>query len=348
MKPQRVWYLGAADAEMAMIATFLMSAEETWRYAMDPRWHRVHPSTAYQWDAPVDATHLVECGRVCPPGAVRVDHHNPGDPGYGKGPARFWRASSIGQVLAVLGITVEWRQGEKGSTVYAFGPTKGHDALPKRMPGVAAERVLMIAAADHCLAAAYAERCPGVAPDRLRACRALMRAEWLASGTDPARDMPRREIAAIAGYSSAEEIDGGWGTPAAPSPGAIERWTAAVGAAYRYTAALLSDAPLISLGGVSIIDLRGVGTLPELPEVLALTGRGAVYRMAGPAGWSARIKIGVIGCGEGSVPGTAPVEAFLGGWAEAEGLVDIYPVHDGTADGIRAAAARGYAGGYLP
>jgi len=40
--------------------------------------------------------------------------------------------------------------------------------------------------------------------------------------------------------------------------------------------------------------------------------------MAAPAGWSVRTKIGV------------------------------YPAHDGTADGIRAAAARGYAGGYLP
>lgn len=48
-----------------------------------------------------------------------------------------------------------------------------------------------------------------------------------------------------------------------------------------------------------------------------------------------RPKVGVIGAGEGTVPGTAPVEAFLGGWAEQQGLVDLYgdPV-------------RGYAGGY--
>jgi len=87
----------------------------------------------------------VECtldGRVP---ACRVDHHRPGDPGFEAPPEDFLRGASLGQVLALL---------EREAT-----PTQR-----------------LLAAGDHCLTAAYAGRCPGVAPDELL----FLRASWKA------------------------------------------------------------------------------------------------------------------------------------------------------------------------
>ena len=345
MAAKRVWYLGAPDVEMAMIERVLTAAGETWHHAVNSGGARVSPAIAYRWDAPADATHLVECGRTAPPGTVRVDHHNPGDPGYGIGPAGYWAASSIGQVCAILGITVVWHDGG-GAFRHAIDAIEDGGALAEWACRLDPAALVYTAAADHCLAAAYVGRCPGVGPARLADYRRRLRAEWLAMGTD---NMLRREYAATFGWLSPEEIDEGAGCGDDREAGAAGRWAVILDAAYRYTEQCLWSAPRIPLGGVDVIDLRGSGTLPELPEMLAYTGQAAIYRMAPRQdAQDARIKVGIIGCGEGSVPGTAPVEAFLGGWAASEGLVDIYPAHDGTPSGIRRAAARGYAGGYMP
>ena len=76
-----------------------------------------------------------------------IDHHRPGDPGYGFHPSEFWKGSSLGQLHTALGI-----QKEKLS--------------------------LIVAAADHCLAAAYRGECPGVNPDDLMAWRVESRAKF--------------------------------------------------------------------------------------------------------------------------------------------------------------------------
>lgn len=75
-----------------------------------------------------------------------VDHHTPGDPGFGKTPQEYYEGSSLGQFLNMLG-----RQ-----------PT------PQQR---------VIAAADHCLTAAYQGLCPGVDPKDLRAFREQTRSK---------------------------------------------------------------------------------------------------------------------------------------------------------------------------
>ena len=71
---------------------------------------------------------------------VRVDHHHPGDAGYDLGPANYFEGSSLGQVCILLGVEPTTRQ-------------------------------RIIAAADHCLAAAYGGMCKGVDPQELLATR---------------------------------------------------------------------------------------------------------------------------------------------------------------------------------
>jgi len=179
---KRIWILGAADPEMNAIEALLRREGGRVLYAValgrDGKPGRVAPFAAYRAvgvsdrpdpqgdedivpgaelpafarEAGFERVVLVECDV---PGAewggldvVRVDHHNPGDPGHGAPPAQFWEASSLGQVYRLLGLTA---------------PPDDH---------------VMAAAADHCLAAAYAGRCPGVASERLQAWRAESKARF--------------------------------------------------------------------------------------------------------------------------------------------------------------------------
>lgn len=75
-----------------------------------------------------------------------IDHHNPNDPGYGKPPAQFYEGSSLGQFLTMIGREPTTRQ-------------------------------RIIAAADHCLSAAYRGECPGIAIADLLEFRETTRAE---------------------------------------------------------------------------------------------------------------------------------------------------------------------------
>jgi len=152
----RLFVLGAPDPEMVTIAALLDHAGQPYVAA----WHdgrRVDPGTAYRTNgfsaAPPAAVGFVqvECAWAdgFDPGPVvdRMDHHRPGDPGFGRPPADYWAASSLGQVATTLGLepTPQWR---------------------------------LVAAADHCLAAAYRGQCPGVDPDALMAWRLTSRAAF--------------------------------------------------------------------------------------------------------------------------------------------------------------------------
>lgn len=145
-----LFVLGAVDPEMIAIAELLA------RHGV-PQLHarangkRVHPANAYDAPPPAAAlevlarggnVYLVECVGNAPAGAQRIDHHFAGDPGHGQPPARFWPASSLGQTVAVL------------------------DRL---LPGPVevTQDMKWVAAADHCLGAAYAGLCPGIDPDAL-------------------------------------------------------------------------------------------------------------------------------------------------------------------------------------
>lgn len=147
----RLWVLGAGDPEMEAIAALLASHGEQFLLAVQPDGQRVNPGTAYRAVPPIavaDTTvYAVECAWEGEPVAVRVDHHRPGDPGYGVEPAEYLRGSSLGQVLALCGERPTLEQ-------------------------------QLAAAADHCLAAAYRGECPGVDPDALMQWRARSRAQF--------------------------------------------------------------------------------------------------------------------------------------------------------------------------
>lgn len=118
----RIWTLGAPHPEMEMIERLLRHCGETVVYATMPDGQRVRPETAYRCpipDVPADATvYAVECIDTLPDGWIRIDHHRPGDPGYGRPPEEFLPASSLGQVIAELArqesLPAGWRCEEQG------------------------------------------------------------------------------------------------------------------------------------------------------------------------------------------------------------------------------------------
>jgi len=154
--------LGASDPEMERIEALLRSVGAQVRYARGPDWRRVDARGAYEevqpeWPpAGCRLLVVVECAlrvRISGVRHVRVDHHRPGDPGYGRPPKEYWEASSLGQVVTLL---------------------QAEGLLGDEIP----EDWRYAAAADHCLGAAYQGRCPGVDPDRLFAWRLEGRAKW--------------------------------------------------------------------------------------------------------------------------------------------------------------------------
>ena len=249
----RRWILGAADPEMAEIERLLDSVGERWHHATSDG-VRCSARTAYAMDRvecdPGEEIILVECdgdgldetGRV-----RRIDHHRPGDPGYGRDPGEFLAASSIGQVVAHLSACHQmpawegwWDRTTPAGTVHLGYVAAGVDRRVWMVADGASARVVpellvLTAAADHCLGAAYRGECPGVDPDTLMRWRVTERARFqgrpeaeiladieatrralrdaplmdLGDGIEPLRDM-RREDA----------IGGPW--PELPEAGARE------------------------------------------------------------------------------------------------------------------------------
>lgn len=151
------WILGAADPEMERIEQLISSGRVLFAARNGKR---VGPSEAYNPDGFIDKNgkllqvddggklYFVECAATfLQARVVIIDHHRPGDPGYGKGPEEYLAASSLGQVLKILGLQ----------------PTPED---------------LLIAAGDHCPAAAYQGRCPGVDPDALMMHRVTQAAKF--------------------------------------------------------------------------------------------------------------------------------------------------------------------------
>lgn len=364
----RVWILGASDPEMEAIERLLTDAGESTMYATaDGR--RVHPGHAYGgWSMPEAwgrAVYLVECDPIRDghlrrgpgldpdnrerdaddqrPSLVRIiDHHRPGDPGYGRPPAEFLPASSIGQVIAELAragrIPPSWRRltaqvsGSHWADPGRIDQRRAHvrhldaDGIPSwswrrdyyvelhadsgwrgspespdgRRPATSWRAdcptatwacvptdLVLTAAADHCLAAAYRGECPGVDPDELMRWRAESRAAF--------QDRPVKEV--LADIAAAQEQ-------------------------------LHSAEQLALFDQVEARDMRRDEPVPELPEAAMRMG---VAYVAGPiTGPDGRRKITCSGRPE-------HVRAFLDSWAPAQGLVDTY-----------GDPARGFAGGYLP
>jgi hypothetical protein len=198
-----LWVLGASDPEMEAIERLLAQAGQKVAYATVAG-ERASPDSAYQADGttsghPEEPVLFVECSvRGIKPWLV-VDHHRPGDPGYRVPPEEFLPGSSIGQVISVLayhdslpldGADAAWASPYPVSPslfpagTIRYSPTGGWlvSARPSRYNPVSwhrvSQEVLFVAAADHCLAAAYQGRCPGVDPDELMRWRAETRARY--------------------------------------------------------------------------------------------------------------------------------------------------------------------------
>lgn len=312
-----LFLLGAADPEMEAIEAILTSCGKPFCYATVGG-VRCHPGNAYKaddisgghaWGA---VTHLIECGpaagtcqhcgdirdmspegiawnlgvadagspggqsscgdchewdgAVIRPTVVKIDHHNPGDPGYGKPVAEYWLASSLGQVIDLL-----------------------------HMKAVVTDH-RMIAAADHCLDAAYRGECPGVAPDALMEWRAQSRAAFQKrSVSDVLRDVK-------AAIERLEE--------------AATQW-----AEDEY------QTGYVAVGSLPFADLRGE-TISELPEASARCG---IPFLSDVIDRDGRKKCVLMGCGQHPellaqfmagtlVPGLVdyyggdPVRGFAGGY----------------------------------
>lgn len=197
-----VYVLGAPDPEMTLIERILRVVGVTTIPLP------VHPGNAYVADIgealrsanaaiPVSGQGLVlvECADECLalPDAIRVDHHRPGDHGYGRPPTEAVAASSVGQVMRLLNLDVcrrcgdflAWadQSGEEGAPMLSVGDD-GRAGLSWPCgdlhdwpldPAMYAE-IRLASAADHCLAAAYRGDVPGVDPAVLSRWRAATRA----------------------------------------------------------------------------------------------------------------------------------------------------------------------------
>lgn len=383
----RIWVLGAPDPEMEMIERTLRECGERVAYALDERGERVTPATAYRCPvpAPEGATvYAVECIDVLPDGWVRIDHHRPGDPGYGRPPSEFLAASSLGQVIAELarlgrlpGPLVssyewvgDWEEEKRAAfrwfhweteartafsggalferfrTPYRISPCDGYYILARRVSGVvefaaspdemrdagavrvAPDKIVRVhiphdlvlaAAADHCLGAAYRGECPGVDPDALMRWRAESRARFQGRTVEEVlADVERAQAALRAAPElvlSEHICEWHLGRPGSGGDCVNEAGTA------------YSEDPC---SAVVVRDMRQpVDQLPtrELPEAATRLGIGYVSGpLVGPDG---RQKI--------TCSGTADqVRAFLDHWAPSQGLVDAY-----------GDPQRGFAGAYL-
>lgn len=146
----RVWILPErSDPESEAIQKILSSigemAVENWDAPEVVRTHQIYAIERGDWPEWAKGV------------AQNIDHHRPGDPGYGGEPDEFFESSSIGQVireLGKLGLVPEWER----------------SGVPKEY--------LLVAAADHCLGAAYRGECPGVDPSELLEWRIQSRAAY--------------------------------------------------------------------------------------------------------------------------------------------------------------------------
>lgn len=375
MTTARLWILGAADPEMSAIESLLTECGEHIAHAQigGVGGRRVTAGEAYRADCHRYATdcdeagdttetwYLVECTVPTPAGCpvVRIDHHRPGDPGYGVPPAEFLRGSSLGQIvaeLARLGLLpaswTRWRVPTKqvgysvGEIAHysVFGrflpPVHGYYVTLDRASGLVAwgasddERreagsrrvnddqliralipatLVLTAAADHCLGAAYAGQCPGVDPDKLMRWRAESRAEFQGRSVDEI-------LADVAAAKAALEAADGMPL------GSIDRHGDCVGCGRHIQDVCGDECECDHCECPRVRDMRGVH-VPELPE--AGTRYGIAYVADGLPTPDGRVKVVCSGTPE-------VIEAFLSTWAPRNGLVDCY-----------GDPARGFAAGHI-
>lgn len=195
---KRLWILGTSDPEMSAIEKLLAEAGEHVSYAINKVLSRVHPGNMYEASGAFgtlsphqggDSLNLVtlsnagweiitvECDIPGQDITHHIDHHREGDAGFGLSPERYLEASSIGQVIFQLSLSVRhsipalpWMSEYVVESMQGFSVRSCVSVLPAS--------ILMVAAADHCLGAAYSGECPGIDVDAFIEFRLCQRAEF--------------------------------------------------------------------------------------------------------------------------------------------------------------------------
>jgi len=338
----RLWVLGADDPEMSAIEALLTECGEQIVHAT-VNGQRVHPGNAYRADLPIADqayTHLyyVECAahEIRMHHYSSIDHHRPGDPGYGMPPAEFLRGSSLGQVIAELArldIALDELPGWEPVSCFAGEESDAHwfSIDPPGFFGssgrlrLSGERhtaswsgarwvrppqtILFAAAADHCLGAAYRGECSGVDVEAFGEWRLATRAAFQGRSIDEVRADVKRAVFALR---------------SAPAVALLSISNMSHTCDHDWSRSVCDGC---NREEIYVQDLRGE-EIPELPE--AACRLGVAYLATSKPGPDGRRKV-VLQCA------TAEHLAAWPAWAEANGIVDCYGGDP----------ARGFAGGYL-
>lgn len=347
-----VFAIGGSDPEMERNEALLRECGMRVVHALGPDGQRVRPADAYRarveegaLDGATDV-YLVECDVPTPDGVTRhvLDHHRPGDPGYGRPPAEFLPASSIGQVIAALakkGALPVWDNGGHGYPARYGEIFRWHDAggdaqwcvqamwHGERWAAYIPHRYVLAAAADHCLGAAYRGECPGVDPDELMRWRVSTRAAF----------QRRPEADILADVERAREALRAAPTLLASSRDdrrrAVEEWEYDRMANGRHpdaeTWTSARDEHLQSICPDAMDDVRDMRRPEPVPELVEAAARDGVAYVSGPLIDPRDPRRAKYTCS-----GPADVVRALTIWAPAQGMADIY-----------GDPARGFAGGYL-
>lgn len=184
--------LGAGDHEMTACKQLLTGVGISYVSGMvlrDNRAEHAKPDTAYEINDIFERVSLsdkhilrIECGGpvfdgIDPARITVIDHHRPGDPGYDTPAADFVAGSSVGQLYSwIHQVQFQYHKGSKCWLAVRA------DGLSWRAPLF---DVVYPAAADHCLAAAYAGLCPGVRPGTMKEFRLHQKAEYRCKNATP-------------------------------------------------------------------------------------------------------------------------------------------------------------------
>lgn len=358
MEKKRIWILGAPDPEMEAIEKLLKEAAEQVAYATLSG-VRVRPDDAYKAsgtssEIPAGTTvYAVECGGPgVPAGALKVDHHHPGDPGHGRPAAEFLPAASLGQVVSELarkhagmkygpkGPFVPWFPGagwarssspygpcpkpKEGVELLHFYPAYEEGAgFPWDVWGVCIQTGPLLPEDDVHMDEVSQHRAGCVCPYHKDVMWwARIPTEWL--------------FIAAADHNLTAAYRGEFPDV---DPDKLMEWRLASRAAFQRRSVeevsadveiardIVRIAPTIEIGGQPVADLRG-RSVPELPEAAAREG--IAFLATPPVRTGERQKVVL------QVAGAALLAAWPE-WAAANGLTDLYGGDP----------SRGFAGGYV-
>lgn len=292
-----------------------------------------------------------------PWGQAHIDHHGHAERAEW-GPDRFLQASSLGQVisrLAIMGALPEsWHEDvigayspagqidSDGQGYLVWGGLTGAHADGGGLGEFDIERIWRIpqalvfeAAADHCLAAAFAGACPGIDPveggNFWRTIVASRRAIF-------APDMSEEEYTAALALAQLTLCTGPPALDLDPIPEDVEE-----GTAYPSRESLVRD-----LTHLDPFGRPAAGTGERYPDAFqfgplvgAITGLGYLVRVVNRDG---NIGMRLGGCGLRTRPGPKPVQRWLDGVGEARGC---YPLDAPRPKNLYGSSARGFGGGTL-